>query len=345
MKAILRVFLVGLSLAFAFSASANDFKVAYLPCGQVNDNSWSQVGYTGMKMAQEALAASGSKMTLEYSESIPPAQIEAAARDYAARGFEIVVLHCGTFGEAAVNAAKAFPHTIFLLSTVPPEGQLPPNFWAYDASQQETTFMAGVLAGSMSKSGTVAAIGGFAFPALARQMEGFMLGARYANPKTKILSTYINSFDDATKAKEAAQAQIDSGADVLFAATDQAARGVFAAAQDAHVYAIASYSDQASLAPTAILASVIYDYAPLVKSMVINAHEHKLEPGKFYMLEIAGGVGTMILNPKLENAIPQDTKQNLTNIRDDIKAGKLKIPNFSKPGQSAAVDLKSLRAQ
>lgn len=203
--------------------------------------------------------------------------------------------------------------------------------------------MAGYLAASMSKSGAIGEIGAFTFPALVRQMEGFKLGVRYTNPKIKILSAYINSFDDAGKAKEAAQAQLDSGADLLFAATDQAARGIFSAAQDAGAYAIASYSDQSKLAPKAILASVIYDYAPLVKFMVINAHEHKLTPGKFYMFGVAAGVGQMILNPALEDKIPNEVKQHIATLQDDLKAGRLVIPNFSKPGESDAIDLKSLR--
>ena len=71
MKTILRLLLIGTVLGFAFNASAKDFKVAYLPCGQVNDNSWSQVGYTGMKMAQDALAASGSKIDSRLQRERP----------------------------------------------------------------------------------------------------------------------------------------------------------------------------------------------------------------------------------------------------------------------------------
>src|ERR1700722_1633696 len=343
MKVLLRLALLGAAVVFTSAAVADEVKVAYLPCGRINDGSWSQVGYEGMKAVKSDLAAVGTSMTLDYTESVASAQVEAAARDYASRGYQVVVLYCGNFGDAAVNAAKAFPKTTFLLSTAPPAGDRPPNFWAFDASQQEATFMAGYLGGLISKSGTVSEIGGEAFPALARQMEGFLLGARYANPNIKTLSTYTNSFDDAGKAKEAAQAQIDSGSDVLFAATDQAARGVFSAADAAGVYAIASYSDQSTLAPNAIVANVIYDYIPIIKTMVAGAVQHKLEPGKFYLFGVGSGVGTLIFNPKLQSAVPTNVQQKLSSLVADIKAGHLKIPAFSKPGEAAAVDLKSLR--
>jgi basic membrane protein A len=343
MKRLVCLVIFGAAVAYGSAAMAADVKVAYLPCGKINDGSWSQVGYEGMKAVQSDLAAAGTTMTLDYTESVPAAQVETAARDYASRGYQVVVLYCGNFGDAAVNAAKAFPGTTFLLSTPPPAGDMPANFWAFDAAQQEATFMAGYLGGSLSKTGTVSEVGGVAFPALARQMEGFLLGARYANPQIKTLATYTDSFDDAGKAKEAAQAQIDSGSDVLFAATDQAARGVFSAADSAGVYAIASYSDQSSLAPNAIVASVIYDYIPIIKSMVIGAVEKKLDPGKkLYLFGVESGVGTLVLNPKLESVVPADLQQKLTGLVDDIKAGHLKIPPFSKPGEAAAVDLNSL---
>jgi basic membrane protein A len=344
MKSLLRLALVATAISLLSSAAfAADVKVAYLPCGKINDGSWSQVGYEGMKAVQSDLAAGGTKMTLDYTESVPAAQVEAAARDYASRGYQVVVLYCGNFGDAAVNAAKAFPDTTFLLSTAPPAGDLPKNFWAFDAAQQEATFMAGYLGALLSKSGTVSEIGGIAFPALARQMEGFLLGARYAKPDVKTLSTYTNSFDDVGKAKEAAQAQIDSGSDVLFAATDQAARGVFSAAQAAGAYAVASYFDQSSLAPDTIVANVIYDYVPVIKTMVGGAVTRKLEPGKFYLFGVEAGVGTLAFNPKI--TIPADVKQKLDKVAADIKAGHLKIPPLFKPGEAAAVDLKTLEVK
>jgi basic membrane protein A len=341
MKRLIGLALLGAAIGWSSLALSDDVKVAYLPCGKINDGSWSQVGYEGMKAVQSDLAAAGTTMTLDYTESVPAAQVETAARDYASRGYQVVVLYCGNFGDAAVNAAKAFPNTTFLLSTAPPEGDLPPNFWAFDAAQQEATFMAGYLGGLLSKTGTVSEVGGIAFPALARQMEGFLLGARFANPNIKTLSAYTNSFDDAGKAKEAAQAQIDSGSDVLFAATDQAARGVFSAAEAAGVYAIASYFDQSSLAPNTIVTNVVYDYIPIIKTMVGGAVQHKLEPGKFYLFGVEAGVGTLVFNPKIE--IPADVEQKLASVLVDIKAGRLKIPALFKPGEAAAVDLNSLR--
>jgi basic membrane protein A len=327
------------------TAQAKEVKVAYLPCGQINDHSWSETGYEGMKLAQQALAADGIQMTLDYTESLQAAQVEPAARDYASRGYATVVLHCATFSGGALNAAKAFPNTKFLVSTSPDTKDLPKNFWFYDASQQEASFLAGYLGGLMSKSGRVGAVGGFDFPALVRQVEGFRLGARYANPKMKSFATYINSWEDAGKAKEAAQAQIDSGADVIFTATDQAARGAFTAAENSNAFAIASYTDQANLAPKNILTSVLYDYPRLVKMMVVMAVEDKLEVGKAYAMGVTDGVGDLAYNPALDSTIGPAVKAKVTSMAADIKAGKIKVPMLSKPNEAESVSLDSLAAK
>jgi basic membrane protein A len=326
------------------AVSAAEIKVAYIPCGQVNDQSWSQAGYMGAQAAQKELQEAGVKMTLDYSESVTPAQVEAAARDYASRGYGIVILHCGTFADAAVTAAKGFPKTTFLFATVPPEGPLPPNFWAYDVAQGEASFVSGYLSALVNKSGQVGSVGAFDFPVLTRQMEGFRLGARYANPKVKTLSTYINSWEDAGKAKEAAQAQIDAGADVVFAATDQAARGVFAAAENSSSYAIASYADQSSLAPKAILVSVVYDFGKLLQNMIVNAYNGKLTPGKFYRYGL-DGYSALIPNPGLAREVSKDANAKVASLIEDIKSGAIKVPEFHKAGESLTFDLSKLKAK
>jgi len=111
---------------------------------------------------------------------------------------------------------------------------------------------------------------------------------------------------------------------VIFAATDQAARGAFTAAENSGVYAIASYSDQASLAPKTILVSVLYDYPGLVKMMVVNAALDKLVPGKAYQVGIAGGVGELAPNQALYRSLPDEVKRKVTAVFEAIKRGTLR---------------------
>ena len=334
--------LTGLVLAGASQASnAAEVKSAYIPCGQVNDGSWSQAGYEGMKAAKEALAKTGTELTIDYSENLNPAKAEAAARDYASRGYQTVVLHCGTFADAAYNAGKDFPKTNFLIVVAPKSVD---NVWTYIPAMQDISFVSGFLAAKMSKAGAVGVVASFNFSNVTWQAEGFRLGARYANPDIKTYSTYINSFDDVGKAKEAAQAELDAGADVIYSSTDQASRGIYAATAGAGALAIASYSDQASLAPKTVLASALADIPLLVSTVVQSSANGTLEKGKSYAVGMAGGIGVLALNPELEATIPADVKSEVDALIQDIKSGKLKVPAISEPGKSEEVDLKSLKS-
>jgi basic membrane protein A len=321
---------------------AAEVKVAYIPCGQVNDGSWSQAGYEGVKAAKQALAKDGTEVTIDYTENLTPAKAEAAARDYASRGYQTVVLHCGTFADAAYKAGKDFPKTNFLIVVAPKSED---NVWSYIPAMQDISFVSGYLAAKMSKTAAVGVVASFNFSNVTWQAEGFRLGARYANPNIKTFSTYINSFDDVGKAKEAAQAELDSGADVIYSATDQASRGIYAATEGAGVLAIASYSDQASLAPKTVLASALANIPLLVGNVVQMSVKGSLEKSKVYAIGMAGGIGALALNPELEKKIPADVKDQLAKLTDDIKAGRLKVPALSEPGKAEQFDLKTLTSK
>jgi len=330
---VLALLLAGM-LAFTAWAEAKEVKIAYIPCGRVNDKSWSEAGYIGAKQSKAFLESKGYKVKLDYTESVPVVKVEAAARDYASRGYNPIILHCGPYVEAALRAAKDHPKTWFLLAAATKSAK---NVAVYDPAQHEGSFVVGYLAGLMSKNGRVGAIGGFNWPILARQVEAFRFGARYANPKMKAFHTYINSWEDAAKAKEAALAQIDNGADVIFAATDQAARGAFSAAKARKVFAIASYADQASLAPNTILTSVLYDLPLLIKKMVIKWEDGSLE-GKVYKMGMAEGIGALAPYHKMDKVIPAAVKAKVDQLVKDIKSGKVKIPEYGKAGESDKYD-------
>lgn len=332
----------GTTLGAASAAQAQDVKVAYIPCGQINDGSWSEAGYIGVKAAKDALAKAGINVTIESSESLPPSQAEVAARDYAKRGYQTVVLHCGTFADAAYNAGKDFPNTHFLIAVAP---RSTANVWSYTPAMQDISFIAGYLAAKMSKTGAVGVVASYNFSNITWQAEGFRLGARYANPGIKTYSNYINSFDDAGKAKEAAQAEIDSGADVIYSATDQASRGVYAAAEANSVLAMASYSDQSQISPKTVLTSALADIPLLLDTMVEGSVKGTLMPSKTYAVGMAGGIGALAMNPKLADTIPPDVMVEVQTLTTDIKGGKLKIPALSEPGKAESFDMAQLKVQ
>jgi basic membrane protein A len=302
-------------------------KVAYIPCGRVNDQSWSQAGYEGILAAKKELG-----IEVAYSESVQPADVEAAARDYASKGYDLVMLHCGTFTDPGLKVAKDFPKVWFEVTSArtPVANVISLNF-----AQQEATFVAGVMAGLTTKTNRLGAIASYNTLGFNRQIEGFRLGAKFANPKTELYVTYLNSAEDAAKAKEAALAQFDAGADIILAATDQAATGVFRAGTDREKLIVAEYADQNALAPKTIVASVLYSQARLVQGMITSVASGKakgeiLEPG------ISEGVGSLVENKPLFDALPKDAQECTHLVFADIEKGKLKIPDQITMGKQNA---------
>jgi basic membrane lipoprotein Med (substrate-binding protein (PBP1-ABC) superfamily) len=324
--------IVGLVFYLAGFAWAQK-KVAYIPCGRVNDGSWSQAGYEGVLLAKQRFG-----VEIAYVESPAQADVETHARDFALKGYNPIILHCALFAHVGPKLAPEFPNTWFLSSNgVPP---LPKNLALYEA-RHEFTFVAGVLAGLMSKRGVIGTIGGFNFPELNREIEALKLGARFANPRARFLGTFINSWEDAAKAKEAAMAQLDAGADVVFAATDQAARGAFKAAEERGAYAVASYADQNFVAPKTILTSVVYRYDLVISNMVEKVLNGTIE-SKAYIFGVAEGVGFLAPNPAMAQVIPKEVQERVDGVLRDIKAKKIVLPPLTKVGDAEKVDLKTI---
>jgi basic membrane protein A len=145
------------------------------------------------------------------------------------------------------------------------------------------------------------------------------------NPKIEIYVTYLNSAEDSGKAKEAALAQFDAGADVILAATDQAATGVFRAAEEQRKFVFAEYADQNALAPRAILGSVLFNQAKVIANeiaSVVNgtAKGEIIEPG------VKEGVGTLVENKPLMATIPNEARECLRLIQQSYAEGKMRIP-------------------
>jgi basic membrane protein A len=314
------------------------FKVGVLTPGTKNDGSWGQAISEG---AEEAGEKYGAEVTIAANLE-EPSQYQQQGLALAQAGYNVIINANAAMGSVTEELATKFPEVKFGQVAVAIEG--PPENVATNTPQLPVaTFQAGVLAALMSKSGTMGAIGGYEFPALTSEMEGFALGARYINPKVKILRTYINTWTDAGKAKAAAQAQVSQGADIIFSATDQATQGMFQLAESGSglEYVIPQYLDKSEQAPNVVLTSAVYNLQGATGSFIemYGNEEWKPENVEF---GIKDGVG-LAENPEME--IPADVKKKLEEVESKIASGKLKIPSIEELGENESaekIDLKSL---
>ena len=187
----------------------------------------------------KALKAAVARGEIEYvfSENVANADYERVMRQYAEQGHTLIVGESFAVEAAARKVAKDYPKVSFLMGS---SGKAQaPNFSVFDNYIQEPAYLTGMIAGGMSKSNKIGMVGGYPIPEVNRLMNAFMAGAKEVNPKVEFMVTFINSWFDPPKAKEAAFAMIDKGADVMYAERF----GVSDAAKERKILAIGNVID------------------------------------------------------------------------------------------------------
>ncbi len=203
-------------------------------------------------------AAERGDITYTFSENVSNTDYERVMREYAEQGVDLVFGEVFGVERAAREVAKDYPEVAWVMgSSFGPEE---PNFSVFDNYIQECSYLTGLVAGAKSESKLIGLVGGYPIPEVNRLMHAFMDGAREIDPEIRFLVTFIGSWYDPPKAKEAAFAMIDAGADVMYAER----YGVSDAAVERDVYAIGNVIDTADEYPGSILASAIWHMEPTV---------------------------------------------------------------------------------
>jgi basic membrane protein A len=205
-----------------------------------------------------ALKAAEARGEIEYkaSENVSNADYERVMREYATAGNMLIVGEAFAVEAAARKVAKDFPKTAFLMGS---SGKpVAPNFSVFDNFIQEPAYLTGMVAGGMTKSNKIGLVGGFPIPEVNRLMNAFMAGAKEVNPKAEFSVSFINSWFDPPKAKEAAFAMIDKGADVMYAERF----GVSDAAKEKGKLAIGNVINTQAQYPDTVVASALWHFEP-----------------------------------------------------------------------------------
>lgn len=294
------------------------FRVALLTPGPISDQSWNGGAYRGLERIRDSIGAQ-----ISHIQTKTPAEFEENFRQYGAQGYALVFGHGFEFQDAAERVAPEFPKTVYVTTS---GNRVGPNLAGIEFSFEEASYLAGMIAGAMTRSGTVGVIGGTELPPVRRSFTAFEAGARRARPTVRVLTSYLGNWDDVGAGKEQALAQIGRGADVIFQNADAAGLGVFNAARESRdVYVFGSNSNQNTVAPTVTLGSVVID---LPHAFLTVAREVK--GGQFRPRVIALGgessVVTLVLNPALASRIPPATRAAVDSTRAAIDAGTFTVP-------------------
>jgi basic membrane protein A len=233
-----------------------------------------------------------------------------------------VIGHGFQFGEPAVRVSSQFPDTKFMAIE---SNVYSDNAASYVMACEEAGYLMGMLAASMSESGTIGIVGGFEQPSIVKVLEAYKIGAKAVNPSIKVLEAYVSSFTDVALGKEAALSMADQGADVLSHCANQAGTGVIKAAEERGLLATGDSYDQNSIAPDTVMASTIYSVPALVLTAVEKVSTDTYEGGVFN-LGMKDGVVDISGYNSFEDKIPQDVKDLIASTRQQILDGSFTVP-------------------
>jgi basic membrane lipoprotein Med (substrate-binding protein (PBP1-ABC) superfamily) len=202
-------------------------------------------------------------------------------------------------------------------------GPADPNLSVFDNWIHEPAYLAGMLAGGLTKTNTIGVVGGFPVPEVNRITNAFIAGAQSVNPSVQAKVTFLNSWFDPAAAKEAAQAQIDAGVDVLYAERF----GVIEAAKEKGLKAFGNMSDQKDLAPEQVVTSVVWDMAPTVKYVIdqVMAGSYTAQDLKDFSMMGKGGASLAEINTNVSGGIPADLLTKVKDKEAQIRSGAFRV--------------------
>jgi simple sugar transport system substrate-binding protein len=299
----------------AAPAKAAPLKVAFAYVGPVGDGGWTYAHDNGRKAVEKEF---GDKVVTSFVEKVPEsADAERVIRDMASQGAQLVFGTTFGYMEPMLKVAADLKDVKFEHAT---GYKTAPNLRTYDSRTYEGAYMAGVVAGKMSKTGTLGVVGSVPIPEVVRNINSFTLGAQSVNPAIKTKVVWVNEWFNPPKETEAATALINGGADVLFQNTDSSA--VLQTAEKMGKRAFGWDSDMTAYGPKAHLASAVINWGPYYVKAVGEALNGKWTGGTSAWWGVKEGAIDLV---SMAADVPDDTKKRIDEVKAGLKDGSFAI--------------------
>ncbi len=286
-------------------------KVGFVYVSPVSEAGWTHQHDVGRKQMQAAL---GNKVATTFVENVAEgADAERVIRDLAQTGHKLIFTTSFGYMNPTEKVAKEFPQTVFMHASGYKSAA---NMGNYNARFYEARYVTGVIAGKMSKSGQVGYVAAFPIPEVMQGINAFAMGMRSVNPKAQVKVVWVNTWFDPVKEREAANALISQGADILTHHTDSTA--VAQAAQEKGVHVMGYHTDISKLAPKAHLAAATHHwgkyYTEVTQSVLNNTWK---------AAQIWGGTKEGFVRVEGFNAsMPVEVKKLAQAVEAEIASGK-----------------------
>ncbi len=299
----------------AAPAKPEPLKIAFAYVGPVGDGGWTFAHDNGRKAVEKEF---GDKVVTSFVEKVPEAaDAERVFRDMASQGNKLIFGTTFGYMEPMLKVAADLKDVKFEHATGYKQAE---NMRTYDSRTYEGAYMAGIIAGGMSKTGTVGVVGSIPIPEVIRNINSFTMGAQSVNPKIKTKVVWVNEWFNPPKETEAAQSLLNGGADVLFQNTDSSA--VLQTAGKAKKYAFGWDSDMSAYSPEAHLASAIINWGPYYIKATRDALEGKWAGGTGSWWGVKEGTIDIV---SISDKVPAEIKAKVDTVKAGLKDGSFAI--------------------
>lgn len=289
-------------------------KMALVINGPVSDGGWNSNAWKGLELAKEKYGCE-----IAVSENVKQSDYEAAFREYANQKYDLIVANGFEFTDAIKAVAGDFPDVKFAIVN---GGYSGGNIASLVFDNYSFGYMAGSLAGYMTKTNAVGFVGGQEIPSITDARDGYKAGVADVNPNIKVISTIADSWDDMVKGKEIAISQITTAnVDILFSSASSVDTGVIDGAKEKGKYVIGQPNDKLDSAPGTVIGSILTSTPNLIMLAADGVANGDFK-GQLFVGDLKNDVITL---GKFGKEVPQDVIDKMNQLVEDIKSDKIKI--------------------
>ena len=292
------------------AAPAGPLKMAFLYVSPIGDGGWTYQHELGRRAIQDKF---GDKIETSFVESVPEsADAERVMRDMAGQGNGLIFATSFGYQEFVQKVAADTPAVKFEHAT---GYKTAANVATYDTKTFEGAYLAGIVAGGMTKTKTVGVVASVPIPEVVRNINSFVLGAQSVDPSIVAKVVWVNEWFSPPKESEAATSLINGGVDVLYQNTNSPA--VLKTAEERGVRAFGKDGDMSAFAPKAHLGSAVIDWTPYYTKVTQDTLDGKWQTGSFWWGVKEGAIDLL----KIADDVPQDIKDRVAKARAGLKDG------------------------
>ncbi|ADD28222.1 BMP family ABC transporter substrate-binding protein [Meiothermus ruber] len=304
-----KTWLIGTVMALVLGlgmAQQSNLKACFIYVGPIGDVGWTYAHDEARRAAEKAIPG----LTTQYVESVKPADTLATVDRLVAGGCNVIFTTSFDFMDPTLEAAKKYPEVIFAHAS---GFKRAPNMLTYMADFYQIYYLNGLMAGALTKSGKVGYVAAFPIPELKRHISAFALGVRAVNPRATVNVKWINAWYDPVKAREAAEALMAEGNDILAFTEDTAT--VIQTAARRRVPSFSHYNSMYKYAPDYVVSGQLVDWSVIYIDILKKVQNGTYTPRNLQNVDywwlarekavMLGAQVGMPINPKFEAALKQ----------------------------------------